>query len=607
MSDKLPERRKMPYVRRSLGADAESQLAIHSIDSLASTASAEKMLHELQMHQIELEMQNKELRNAHIALKESRDRYLDLFEFAPISYFTLTSTGLITEVNFIGATLVGADRKDLLLRPFSRYVAPEFIDQFHLKLAELMRDEEQQCYEIQIKREDGSRSYVHVDALRVKTSGVQITLRITLTDITEAKHVEEALRESEQRLNFAFQGSGDGLWDWDVGTGQVHYSSLWKSMLGYADHKLINDFKEWEKRVHPDDLKQTLAAIQAYLDGITPSYINQHRLLCKNGTYKWILSRGMVVSRTANGKPARLIGTHTDITGQKEIEQDLRIAATAFEGQEGIIVTDVHNIVIRVNNAFSRLTGYSAAEAIGRNASLINSRHHDSTFFKVMFETINRNQYWQGEIWNQRKNGEIFPTLMTVTAIMDAEGRTANFVGSFLDITIQKQAEKVLLDVRKQLEKQVGKTAAELTAIKGESEEVNTALKVMIKMHNSENSDAKNLLNEELNQEVLPFLQKLKSGNQDVKQVRLIRMLEANLQRLITSYGSPTTLTSSYRSLTPKEIQVATMVREGFSTKAIASTLSLSSETISIHRKNIRKKLGLDSKGQNLRSHLITF
>ena len=607
MSDKLPERRKMPYVRRSLGADAESQLAIHSIDSLASTASAEKMLHELQMHQIELEMQNKELRNAHIALKESRDRYLDLFEFAPISYFTLTSTGLITEVNFIGATLVGADRKDLLLRPFSRYVAPEFIDQFHLKLAELMRDEEQQCYEIQIKREDGSRSYVHVDALRVKTSGVQITLRITLTDITEAKHVEEALRESEQRLNFAFQGSGDGLWDWDVGTGQVHYSSLWKSMLGYADHKLINDFKEWEKRVHPDDLKQTLAAIQAYLDGITPSYINQHRLLCKNGTYKWILSRGMVVSRTANGKPARLIGTHTDITGQKEIEQDLRIAATAFEGQEGIIVTDVHNIVIRVNNAFSRLTGYSAAEAIGRNASLINSRHHDSTFFKVMFETINRNQYWQGEIWNQRKNGEIFPTLMTVTAVMDAEGRTENFVGSFLDITIQKQAEKVLLDVRKQLEKQVGKTAAELTAIKGESEEVNTALKVMIKMHNSENSDAKNLLNEELNQEVLPFLQKLKSGNQDVKQVRLIRMLEANLQRLITSYGSPTTLTSSYRSLTPKEIQVATMVREGFSTKAIASTLSLSSETISIHRKNIRKKLGLDSKGQNLRSHLITF
>lgn len=607
MSDKLPERRKMPYVRRSLGADAESQLAIHSIDSLASTASAEKMLHELQMHQIELEMQNKELRNAHIALKESRDRYLDLFEFAPISYFTLTSTGLITEVNFIGATLVGADRKDLLLRPFSRYVAPEFIDQFHLKLAELMRDEEQQCYEIQIKREDGSRSYVHVDALRVKTSGVQITLRITLTDITEAKHVEEALRESEQRLNFAFQGSGDGLWDWDVGTGQVHYSSLWKSMLGYADHKLINDFKEWEKRVHPDDLKQTLAAIQAYLDGITPSYINQHRLLCKNGTYKWILSRGMVVSRTANGKPARLIGTHTDITGQKEIEQDLRIAATAFEGQEGIIVTDVHNIVIRVNNAFSRLTGYSAAEAIGRNASLINSRHHDSTFFKVMFETINRNQYWQGEIWNQRKNGEIFPTLMTVTAVMDAEGRTVNFVGSFLDITIQKQAEKVLLDVRKQLEKQVGKTAAELTAIKGESEEVNTALKVMIKMHNSENSDAKNLLNEELNQEVLPFLQKLKSGNQDVKQVRLIRMLEANLQRLITSYGSPTTLTSSYRSLTPKEIQVATMVREGFSTKAIASTLSLSSETISIHRKNIRKKLGLDSKGQNLRSHLITF
>lgn len=607
MSDKPSARSKTPYVPRDNRAQAELQLAKHPQADLARAATAEKMLHELQVHQIELEMQNEELRQAHIALEESRDRYLDLFEFAPIGYFTLDANNLIAEVNFVGAALLGEDRKKLLLKPFSKFIVAEESDQFYLRMSRLSRDEVQQNYDIQIKRDDASTRYVHVDAMRVKKNDGSVTFRITLTDITKSKRIEAALKESEQRLNFAFKGSGDGMWDWDANTGQVHYSKQWKSMLGYNDEELKNEFKEWETRVHPDDLGPALADINDYLEGKTPTYTNQHRLLCKDGRYKWILSRGAIVSRNADGKPARLIGTHTDITEQKEIEHDLRIAATAFEVQEGIMVTDAHNKIIRVNAAFTRLTGYSAAEAIGKNASLINSRLHDTSFFKAMFEAINRERYWHGEIWNQRKSCEVFPCLMTVTAVLDNQGHVANYVGSFSDISLQKQAEKVLLEAKKQLEKKLEKNALELTTLRGESDEVNIALKVMIKMRNSDNLEAKSLLNEELNHEVLPFLQRLKSGNQDVKQIRLVHTLEANLQRLVTSYGSPTSITSSYKNLTPKEIQVATMVREGFSTKAIASTLSLSPETISIHRKNIRKKLGLGSKGENLRSYLITF
>ncbi len=607
MSDKPSARSKTPYVPRDNRAEAELQLAKHPQADLARTATAEKMLHELQVHQIELEMQNEELQQAHIALEESRDRYLDLFEFAPIGYFTLDAHNLIAEVNFVGAELLGEDRKKLLLKPFSKYIVAEESDQFYLRMSRLSRDDVQQNYDLQIKRDDASTRYVHVNAMRVKKYDGSVTIRMTLTDITKSKRIEAALKESEQRLNFAFKGSGDGMWDWHADTGQVHYSKQWKTMLGYSDEELKDEFKEWETRVHPEDLGPALADIRDYLEGKTPTYSNQHRLLCKDGRYKWILSRGIIVSRNADGKPARLIGTHTDITEQKDIEHDLRISATAFEVQEGIMVTDAKNIIIRVNAAFTRLTGYSAAEAVGKNASMINSRLHNASFFKAMFEAVNRERYWQGEIWNQRKSCEVFPCLMTVTAVLDNQGHVANYVGSFSDISLQKQAEKVLLEAKKQLEKKLEKNALELTTLRGESEEVNTALKVMIKMRNSDNLEAKSLLNEELSHEVLPFLQRLKSGNQDVKQIRLVDTLEANLQRLVTSYGSPTSITSSYKNLTPKEIQVATMVREGFSTKAIASTLSLSPETISIHRKNIRKKLGLGSKGENLRSYLITF
>jgi DNA-binding CsgD family transcriptional regulator len=238
---------------------------------------------------------------------------------------------------------------------------------------------------------------------------------------------------------------------------------------------------------------------------------------------------------------------------------------------------------------------------------MLKSGRHDDVFYAAMTAALDSKSYWHGDIWDKRKNGEIFPARMLISTVKDTAGKTSHYVGSFLDITEQKQAEKVLSDDRKRLEKQVEKSVTELGQIKEESSEVNTALKVMIKLRETENSDAKNLLILELKQEVMPFLQRLKNSSRDPKHIRLLNILDANLQRLISSYGSATSLTSAYKNLTPKEIQVASMVREGASTKVIASTLSLSPETISIHRKNIRKKLSLGSKADNLRSYLLTF
>jgi PAS domain S-box-containing protein len=604
MSNTPSEKRKTPYDLDSLRAAAESQLVDHPVAELANATNYEEILHELQVHQIELEMQNEELRQAHVALEESRDRYLDLFEYAPIGYFKLTATGLIAEVNCTGASLIGVDRKKLLLQPFSRFIAPEFCDQFHVRLSRLLHDTgPQQSYDMQIKREDDSICYVHVDALRVKADDGTITLRVTLTDISENKRIEEALKESEQRFRSVAEAVPQIVWITKPDGWNIYFNQQWMDYTGLTLGESLGH--GWNIPFHPDD-KQ--AAWDAWQHAVSTNgiYSIESRLRRADGVYRWWLIRGLPL-KDEKGKVINWYGTCTDISTQKEVEQDLRIAATAFEAQEGIMVTDEHHKIIRVNRAFSRLTGFSATDATGRPASLISSGQHDPTFFKSMFATICSDLFWHGEILNKRKNGEIFPCLMTVTAVIDAKGRTTNYVGSFFDITIQKQAEKILLDARKQLEQQVEITSAELTTIKNESEDVNTALRVMMKMQHTENHEAKSLLNEELKQEVLPFLRRLKSGNQDTKQIRLINTLEANLQRLISSYGGPTTITSSYRSLTPKEIQVATMVREGFSTKVIAATLSLSPETISIHRKNIRKKLGLDSKAENLRSYLITF
>lgn len=606
MSTTPGDRRKTPYERRNLRAEAEAELANNPSQKanmpLAATAPVELLLHELQVRQIELEMQNEELRRAHIALEESRDRYLDLFEFAPVGYLTLTAQGLITEANFSAATLLGIERKKLLQNPLSRYMSAKNVDRYHLYLSKLSADDAPQSFDIQIKLADGIMRHVHMNALPVNTESGELIVRVTLTDISNIKHAEIKTLALQHQLQATLNAIPDPLFEMGL-NGMYYDCHSMQSNSSVAPREGLVGHLVTE--VLPREAAEVVMSALAEAHGTGSSRDKQFDLQLDQGQRCFELS--VARKSTIADESPRFIVISRDVTERKQIEESLRIAASAFETQEGIMVTNEQRIIMRVNQAFTQLTGYSAEESIGQSVSMLKSGRHDANFYATLTTAINSNGYWQGDIWDKRKNGEIFPARMLISTVKDTAGKTTHYVGSFLDITEQKQAEKVLNDDRKRLEKQVEKSVSELGQIKEESSEVNTALKVMIKLRETENSDAKNLLILELKQEVMPFLQRLKNSSRDPKHMRLLSTLDANLQRLISSYGSATSLTSAYKNLTPKEIQVASMVREGASTKVIAATLSLSPETISIHRKNIRKKLSLNSKADNLRSYLLTF
>jgi PAS domain S-box-containing protein len=157
-------------------------------------------------------------------------------------------------------------------------------------------------------------------------------LRIRLdNELKERDKIAEALRESEERWNFALEGSGDGVWDWNAVTNEVFFSQQWKTMLGYEEHEIGNTLAEWDKRVHPDDRDHVYREINRHFAGETPIYISEHRIQCKDGSYKWILDRGKVVSRTEENKPLRVVGTHTDLTGRKNAEEELKASKSKLD------------------------------------------------------------------------------------------------------------------------------------------------------------------------------------------------------------------------------------------------------------------------------------
>ncbi|MDP2152700.1 MAG: PAS domain S-box protein [Desulfobaccales bacterium] len=261
-------------------------------------------------------------------------------------------------------------------------------------------------------------------------------------DITNRKQMEQDLKESEFRWKFAIEGAGDGVWDWDIQNDVTTYSKRWKEMFGYFEGDLIPTNEELVNLIHPEDRAYVAEAMQTYLSGHTQNYVVRFRLKCTVDNYKWILGRGMVVSRNEDGMPLRMIGTHTDITEHKQVEGELRIAAIAFESQEGLFVTDANSIIIRTNQTFTAITGYQAEEAIGQTPRLLASGHQDSIFYADMWQAIHSNGYWAGEIWNRRKNGEICPEYLTITAVKDTNGVVSNYVAAFIDISESKQREQ---------------------------------------------------------------------------------------------------------------------------------------------------------------------
>lgn len=169
----------------------------------------------------------------------------------------------------------------------------------------------------------GDLFWIEATGIPVRRKGVLQYYLSNWVDITERKKAQEKLAKSEESLRLIYESSRDGFWDWDVETGAAFFWPQWARMLGYEPCEIDQDVSSWEKLIHQDDREKVMAALKDHLEGSTESYESTFRMRARDGSWKWILARGKVVSRLADGRPKRMVGTQTDISGQKALEEKL--------------------------------------------------------------------------------------------------------------------------------------------------------------------------------------------------------------------------------------------------------------------------------------------
>ena len=333
-------------IEKTLRNDAEKQFA-HSPESSPpfKGQSPEKLIHELGVHQIELEMQAEQLRAAQLALEESRDKYLDLYEFAPIGYLTLSDKALITEVNLTGATLLAVERSRLVNHGLGRFIAPgnhEIWDQFFIKVQQ--HGEKQTCT-LTLKRGDGTLFPARLEGIRITGSDGMITVRIALSDITDIWQIE-ALRESEKEFRQLFESASDAVFVIAMDTTRIiDANSMASALYGY-DHEELLTMKGTDLSAEPEATLLRAHEAQNEPGQVLTIPLRLHRK--SDGT---VFPVEITARNIARGRQPVLLVACRDITERKQVDEALALASRKLNLLSSITRHDI-------NNQLTGLQGY---------------------------------------------------------------------------------------------------------------------------------------------------------------------------------------------------------------------------------------------------------
>ncbi|HEY9129222.1 MAG TPA: EAL domain-containing protein [Sulfurovum sp.] len=309
------------------------------------------------------------------------------------------------------------------------------------------------------EHDETKHTSLNVKAYKPDISSASIEALTHLINIT-SKEVEEqtkALKKSieinkklKERMELALLGSNDGVWDWNILENTVYFSPRWKEMIGYTDEELPNEVSTWNDRIHPDDKENTWKDVYKNVHGETEYYENIHRLRHKDGHWVWILDRGKV-QLDENGKAVRMIGTHTDITQEKEDQLKILHQAQMIEQiHEALNTTDLDGYITSWNHGAEQLFGYKEEEILNKPMSLLFSSDEYQTFVKNIPILMNEGEY-RCNANMVKKSGEKVLINLSLSLLRDDKSTPTGVVGHMQDITEHQKAKDTLLEQKEML------------------------------------------------------------------------------------------------------------------------------------------------------------
>ena len=297
-------------------------------------------------------------------------------------------------------------------------------------------------YEDKLLRPDGNIEYFTSTLKPVynDTGGIESIITIT-RDFTERKNEIQQLKESEQRLRLAMEGSNHGMWDWNIITGETYYSDSYKRMYGYFDEEMTNNISEWEKRIHPDDKEMIDKALHDHFNGPDAYHEVTYRLKDKWGNYRWVMARAIINDRDAEGKPVRMIGTHTDITEQKQKDESYKLLF--YNHPLPMWIYDLETLeILEVNEASIKQYGYSREEFLNFKVTDVRPEEDVPAFLEMIAAVKAGNPNEKTIVRHRKKNGDLLYAEVTGEYLM-YEGRNCRML-SVSDITETILAQKEL-------------------------------------------------------------------------------------------------------------------------------------------------------------------
>ena len=312
--------------------------------------------------------------------------------------------------------------------------------------------------ELTFKRKDGSKfpgeitSVVFIDA-----NGLEKTSMI-IRDITVKKNAEKEILESNQRYNYVTKATFDTIWDWDLVTDLIYWSDGFKTIFGYDKSEIELDISSWSKNVHPDDYPRVSKKIQDCLDNYKiKNWTDEYRFLKADGTYAFVLDKGLIV-RNAKNQAIRMVGAIQDITQKKEENLRLKLLESVVTNtKDSVLITEAKPFdapgpkILYVNEAFTKMTGYSAEDVIGKTPRILQGPKTDIKELEKLSKALRNWESCEITIINYKKNGEEFYINLSVSPVTDSKGLYTHWIAIECDVTesvLAQQKLKSSLDER---------------------------------------------------------------------------------------------------------------------------------------------------------------